>query len=181
MVTPVLLNVKPLSDISRQIPCYFPLSCFISFPFIIVLQRCSKLICIKVLYYAIIYGKLQIPAVSKDRLGMPGCVQTSGLLKTSGQLWRETPDRPLAQFWECLDAPRVDSLWKEPMWWLCVTSHIAQEALSPHQGSLSASLMLLSCTKLQTTNPTGSYAPRTRLSLNFPQEMQKNPVDSSSA
>lgn len=91
--------------------------------------------------------------------------------KPVGQLWRETPARPLVQFLECLDAPRVDALWKEPTWWFCATGHIAQEALLPHQGSLSTFLLLLSYTKLQTTNPTGSYAPGPHY-LNFPQEMQ---------
>lgn len=70
-------NVKPLSGIYGQIPCYFLLSLFF-FSF----YHCSaELIFIEMSYCAIIYWKLRCP---KTEWGLPGCVQTSGLLKTSG-------------------------------------------------------------------------------------------------
>lgn len=124
--------------------------------------HCSaELFCIEMPYCAIIYGKLRCPKTEQNGVCLAAYKQVV-CWKQVGQLWSETPDRPLVQFLECLDAPWVDSFQKEPTWQLHATSQAAQEALSPHQGFLRTSLMLLSCTNHKPYKHLGS---RTRLSL----------------
>lgn len=159
LVIPVLFNnVKPLGDTSRQIPCYFPLSRFIFFSF----YHCSaEMLKTNLHQTALLCHYLwKITNPYRVRRQNGGCLAVSKQVvcwTPLGQLWSETPDRPLVPFSKWPEAPRVDSFWKEHPWWLHATSHAAQEALSPHQGSLSTYLMLLPCTKLQTTNPTGIH------------------------
>lgn len=105
--------MKRHNVISKQFPCHFLLSFFNFFPFVVVAHRCSKLICIKLLY-PIIYVKWKISVMSENRMGgMPGLCPNGWFAAKQWTAVKWISCLPLVQFSEWFGAPRAGSFWKK--------------------------------------------------------------------